>query len=137
MTRLILSLLFLTVVFSCSTRKSSVNQARQDFLNNEIYGAECGMYPQPPALREEIEVLISQNDTVGIDKWLDSDVVAKKVYAVEALVRLSNSTPLHLSQHQMTTIDLIKSDTNYVTTCNGCVIRSMKIKEALQSFKLK
>ncbi|MDX2361487.1 MAG: hypothetical protein QNK23_11825 [Crocinitomicaceae bacterium] len=100
------------------------------------YGEACGFIGAPPPLREEVELLISENKQWILAGWLYSNDTQKQVYAAEALIRLQHSG-LELTDHQIHTIGELKNSDMEVFTCMGCSFYKETMKTALYKFQLK
>lgn len=122
-------LLLILIVLTPFLGKSQENHQK------DVYGSGCGFVGEDPKLRIEIENYLKVNNLKMINKWLDSDNLSKKVYAVEALIRLNNEGLL-LSDYQKKQIIIIKNIRNKIWTCSGCIYSEQSVKDALFRYNL-
>ena len=127
MTRLIFIVIFLNA-FS--------NLTAQNIGHKDIYGSWCGRAGINPQQRNEIEKLISDENVIQINKWLNSDKPILQTYSVEALIRLKNDSKIELEEGQLKKIKKLKRSGKKIATCSGCFKSTKKIKDALSNINL-
>ncbi|MCG8575879.1 MAG: hypothetical protein MI810_13410 [Flavobacteriales bacterium] len=131
-TKMILILLFFAGIgFSVSAQETEENE---DI--GGVYGTHCGIAGQQPQFRVKIEEWISQEKVAEINEWLNSENKVKNVYAAEAFIRLHNSKKVTLNSRQLAKIRELKSSSEEIFSCSGCIHSLKTMKEALQEFNL-
>ena len=124
MARMFLYCSMLFILSGCRTKSASIQTPI-------IYGTFCGYNGGVLKERERIEEWIKDVRILEIDQWLISPDGAKKAYAIEALLRLSTSEKITLSDEDCWIIKNAMQHNFEVAVCNGCLLSSMHLMEAL------
>ena len=101
-----------------------------------IYGRSCGRAGIDPDLRVELENLVRNEDVATLILWLDNDLLSKRIYATEGLIRLHNSG-IQLTQEQINRIKNIKQLDVKIWTCSGCEYWRDSVKSLLKDYTIK
>ncbi|MES2516282.1 MAG: hypothetical protein V4580_19160 [Bacteroidota bacterium] len=112
--------------------RAEVND-RELFVDDFVYGLNCGNTGENPTGRKLINELVKYKDKKELLKWLQSTNTEKQVYAVDGLYQLKQ-TGLKLTVQELNMIKFVMGKKGTLYTCSGCIHMRQEINSVTKHF---
>lgn len=89
------------------------------FLTSIVYGDDCGFAGQPTKYSAKLSLLLENEDTGELRRWLKSANAEKQLYAIGGY-KLLASKGYRLTDEEKRILTIVKQKEGTVSTCSGC-----------------